>query len=138
MLVNLKPFTMDGKPYHYKLGIKSKADSFDQKTKGLISLRPGYHTLIKVVTDITEISENFASLNQATRKCKLSHETEGFQFLRNYTKTGCEFECAAKLAMEICQCLPWYYPNNFTNTGIPRFALLMWGHTQKSTEAKAT
>ena len=121
MLVNLKPFTMDGKPYHYKLGIKSKADSFDQKTKGLISLRPGYHTLIKIVTDITEISENFASLNQATRKCKLSHETEGFRFLRNYTKTGCEFECAAKLAMEICQCLPWYYPNNFTNTGIPRF-----------------
>ena len=84
MLVNLKPFTMDGKPYHYKLGIKSKADSFDQKTKGLISLRPGYHTLIKIVTDITEISENFASLNQATRKCKLSHETEGFRFLRNY------------------------------------------------------
>ena len=81
MLVNLKPFTMDGKPYHYKLGIKSKADSFDQKTKGLISLRPGYHTLIKVVTDITEISENFASLNQATRKCKLSHETKGFQFV---------------------------------------------------------
>ena len=39
MLVNLKPFTMDGKPYHYKLGIKSKADSFDQETKGLISLR---------------------------------------------------------------------------------------------------
>ena len=108
---------MDGKPYHYKLGIKSKSDSFDQKTK-VIHLRPGFITLIKVATEITEISKNFASLDQATRKCKLSHETEGFQFLRNYTKTGCEFECAAKAAMKICKCLPWYYPNNFTDTAM--------------------
>ena len=33
---------------------------------------------------------------------------------REYTRVGCEFECAAKKARKFCQCIPWNYPNNFT------------------------
>ena len=42
------------------------------------------------------------------------NENQNFQFLRNYTQHGCEFECAARKGIEICKCLPWYIPNNFT------------------------
>ena len=33
---------------------------------------------------------------------------------REYTRVGCEFECAARKARKFCQCIPWNYPNNFT------------------------
>ena len=38
--------------------------------------------------------------------------------MKYYTKTGCEFECAVKNAIQLCQCLPWFYPNNFTDVPI--------------------
>ena len=48
------------------------------------------------------------------RKCRLPHESDEFTFLNEYTRKGCEFECAAKNAVAVCKCLPWYYPNNHT------------------------
>ena len=35
-------------------------------------------------------------------------------FLTEYSRKGCEFECAVKKAISFCRCLPWNYPNNFT------------------------
>ena len=49
------------------------------------------------------------------RKCKLTHETEGFMFLNQYSRKGCELECAAKTAISICKCIPWFYPNDYNN-----------------------
>ena len=44
----------------------------------------------------------------------MPYEVEGFVFTNNYTRAGCELECAAKLASRVCRCIPWYLPNNFT------------------------
>ena len=36
------------------------------------------------------------------------------RLFNNYSKVGCEFECAVKKATYLCKCIPWYLPNNFT------------------------
>ena len=38
--------------------------------------------------------------------------------VNKYTRIGCEMECAASKAIDLCQCIPWYYTNNFTETPI--------------------
>ena len=40
--------------------------------------------------------------------------TSSFRLLKNYTRVGCEFECAVDKALDLCKCLPWYLPNDFT------------------------
>ena len=89
----------------------------DQK-RGLVELKPGYHVVIRVVPKIVETTEEFEAFDTITRKCKLSHESNELKFLKNYTKIGCEFECALKKAISICKCLPWFYPNDFTEVPI--------------------
>ena len=46
-----------------------------------------------------------------SRKCKLPEEIDGFEILKEYTRKGCEIECAVKRAQEFCHCKPWQYPN---------------------------
>ena len=67
---------------------------------------------------MVQTSEGFDELDVETRQCKLPHETSGFQFLTEYTRIGCEIECAAKKATSFCKCVPWNYPNNFTSLPI--------------------
>ena len=52
---------------------------------------PGYHTTILVIPKILETSSNFDSLALETRKCKLPHETAGFQLFKEYTQKGKDF-----------------------------------------------
>ena len=100
----------------YIIKISSKEERADLKNN-VIEIRPGAHTTFRVLPEIVDISDELKNFDEKTRKCKLPGETEGFMFLRNYTKSGCEFETAANYALKVCKCLPWYYPNNFT--GIP-------------------
>ena len=100
----------------YTLGVTNKESSFAQKKQ--ILLRPGFHTSIKVVPKLTETSDDFNSLSQRDRKCKMGHEMDHFRLFKNYSRVGCEVECAVESAVSICQCYPWYYPNNFTEIPI--------------------
>ena len=97
----------------YTLGISRKNDQMDQKTF-MFNLVPGKHVSINVLPKIVDASDEFRMLPLTTRKCKLPHETQGFNFLNEYTRKGCELECAVQKAASFCKCLPWYYPNNFT------------------------
>ena len=75
---------------------------------------PGQHIVIHVLPKIIDAANEFKLLPLSTRKCMLSQETQGFKFLIEYSRKGCELECAAQKAVSFCKCLPWYYPNNFT------------------------
>ena len=86
----------------------------DQK-RAMIELKPGYHLVIRVVAKVVDINKDSEKYDVFTRKCKLPHETYGMKLLKNYSKAGCEFECAMNASMTICKCLPWHYPNNFTH-----------------------
>ena len=112
----MKPFSnqLYGPTYiAYTVGISGKKSFMDQKIS-VVKLRPGYHVSISIVPKILETSPAFNDLNLESRKCKLSHETVGFNLFKEYTRTGCEIECAVRKATSICRCLPWNYPNNFT------------------------
>ena len=97
----------------YTIKISGRNDAIDQK-RGLYELRPGYHVVLRVVANVVNTTNEFESFDVNDRNCKLPHETDGFHLLQNYTKDGCEFECALNFALNVCKCLPWYYPNNFT------------------------
>ena len=113
----MKPYTSQkygSKAIPYTLGISSSTNGFDQK-RGVINLKPGHHISVKVQPKLVQTSEQFDELDVDLRKCKLSHETDGFHFLNGYSRKGCEFECAAQRAITFCKCLPWFLPNNNTN-----------------------
>ena len=111
--INLKANAMNNIPYNIK--ISTKADMIDQK-RGLVELKPGYHVIIRVVPKIIETSEDFDKFSVITRGCKLPYETDGLNFVQNYSKVGCELECAFNHSLAVCKCLPWYYPNDFSGT----------------------
>ena len=120
MIVNMKPYlnldsTTKSNPYHIR--ISSQTSMIDQK-RGLIELKPGYMVSVKVIPQVVEASKEFESFEVKDRKCKEPHETDGFKLTHFYTRIGCEFECALSQALQVCKCLPWYYPNNFTETPI--------------------
>ena len=106
-LGNLGDMTTPDIPYNVK--ISTKIDMVDQK-RGLIEVKPGYHLVIRVVPKVIDTREDFEVFDVNTRGCKLPDERSFFQ---NYTKYGCELECAYNHSLAICKCIPWYFPNDF-------------------------
>ena len=117
MLVFMKPLSHSDESSAYTLGSTTSQNVVDQK-RNVIHLEPGLHTIISVTPQLVETSDNFVALEMWSRKCKMSYETRGMNLVKNYSRTGCEFECAFDKAVELCRCTPWYYANNFTNTSI--------------------
>ena len=101
-----------GKRIHYNMKITTKANILDQK-RGSIELKPGYHVSVRVTPKVIDASEDFVEFDVHTRNCKLPYETDELIFFQNYTKDGCELECALNRSLSVCKCLPWYLPNNF-------------------------
>ena len=96
----------------YNIGISGPRDSMDQQ-RNLIRIYPGQQTMIKVLPRLVETTKDFESLERKERNCKLSHETEGFEYLTKYSRRGCETECSIKRAISVCKCIPWYHPFDF-------------------------
>ena len=117
--MNLKPFIRQGPQDFtpYNIQISTKDDMMDQKNN-LIKIKPGFLISIKIWPGLKIIKENFEALPLSHRKCKMPYEKSKFKFMKKYSKVNCEFECAAKKAIKHCQCLPWFYPNNFTEIPI--------------------
>ena len=111
----MKPYSTqmyDSKATRYTIGITDKKGQIDQH-RNVIRIRPGYQILLNVIPRLITSTKYLDELDRKKRKCKLPHETEGFSFLKEYSRIGCEFECAAQKAVTICKCLPWNYPNDF-------------------------
>ena len=120
MVIMMKPFVT--LPYSeeslsYTLGISTGMNVVDQK-RNVISLEPGLQSIVSVTPQIFRTSEEFNALPISARKCRLPHENFGLRFVNKYTKISCEFECAINKSISLCQCIPWFYTNNFTNVPI--------------------
>ena len=100
------------KSMRYTIGITGQNELIDQK-RNVITIRPGRQTAIKVIPRLVRTSADHNNLRLDQRRCKLLEEKAGLQFVTNYTRLGCETECAIQKAMSICKCLPWHYPNDF-------------------------
>ena len=94
----------------YTIGISGKSDYVDQKRNAIL-IRPGQQTMIKVFPRLVETTKDFDYLENKERNCKLSHETDGFDYLTKYSRVGCETECAMERAISVCKCIPWQHPN---------------------------
>ena len=115
MWINLKPYTnqlYNFKSMRYLIGITGQNELIDQK-RNVITIRPGQQTAIKVIPRLVRTSTDHNNLKVNQRRCKLSEERVGLQFLTNYTRVGCETECAIEKAISLCKCLPWNYPSDF-------------------------
>ena len=115
--INMKPYSNQlygPTALPYTIGVTEKNIFIDQKTL-IHKLRPGYHTTLHIIPKILETTSAFNTLDLDVRKCKLPHETTGFRFFQEYSRKGCEIECAARKATSFCKCLPWHYPNNFSS-----------------------
>ena len=110
------------KPYIFQLhgstapkhtvGISGPDDFIDQKRNEIL-IRPGQQTMIKLLPRLVETTTDFDSLETKERNCKLSHQTDGLEYLTTYSRKSCETECAMKRAISVCKCIPWHYPNHF-------------------------
>ena len=109
--VTLKSHGTQHIPYNIK--ISTKNNMIDQKRE-LIEVKPGYHLTIRVIPKVVDASKAFETFEYQTRNCKLVHETNGLNYLKQYSKVGCEVECAMNESVRICKCLPWFYSNNLT------------------------
>ena len=119
MWINMKPYSPQAsnpKATKYTIGISDKKNLVDQQ-RNTISLWPGHQIRIKAVPRLFTTSKHFNELPRDQRKCKLPQETHGLSFLKEYTRIGCETECAIQRAISTCKCLPWYYPSDFN--GLP-------------------
>ena len=112
-LTTLKPNSISHEKYNVK--ISNKGEVVDQK-RGQFEAKPGQHLVIRVTPKVIDASDEVETYDYIVRNCKFEYEAMGLNFLRNYSKIGCEMECAIKDALEICKCLPWFYSNNFTVT----------------------
>ena len=115
MWLNLKHYTnqlYNFKSMRYTIGITGQNELVDQK-RNVITIRPGQQTAIKVIPRLVRTSSGHNDLRLDQRRCKLSEERDGLEFFNNYTRIGCETECAIKKAISICKCLPWHYPSDF-------------------------
>ena len=114
--VNLEPaiFIRHQRHAKFTVSVSSAFGSIDQKRE-TFKILPGYHTSLRILPTVIETSPDFEALSLEVRKCKLPHETEEFLLLKTYSQEGCQFECAVKSAVRICRCLPWFYPNNYTD-----------------------
>ena len=74
--------------------------------------------MIKVIPQVVGTSEDFVTMDQISRNCKLSHEIANFSLIQQYSTSGCELECASKQAVSLCKCLPWFYPSNSSTTPV--------------------
>ena len=113
----MKPYSVQGispKVTKYTIGISDKKNLIDQQ-RNTIVIQPGHHIMVKTIPKLVKTTKTFNELPQDERKCKLPSETQGLLYLREYTKARCETECALQKALSICQCIPWYYPSEYTN-----------------------
>ena len=57
-----------------------------------------------------ETTSNFDSMNYQDRNCNLPNEKGNLRYMKRYTKSACEYECALEKAAKRCFCIPWNLP----------------------------
>ena len=82
-------------------------------TDGVLLSQFSATVLVQVISNAVTTTTNFDNLDPSIRQCKSKSETEGLKSLNQYTKVGCEFECALKKASNLCKCLPWFLATDF-------------------------
>ena len=73
-------------------------------------IQPGYTYTFKVVASQIITTQRFEAMKLEDRKCFLSREGQNISIMKNYTKGGCQYECAIDQIVKTCNCTPWNIP----------------------------
>ena len=76
---------------------------------------------IVVTPRVLESNDDVRSLLISDRHCKFSDETDDSSLFQIYSHNGCLFECLWRQAQELCDCIPWKYPQLGDETQICDF-----------------
>ena len=80
------------------------------------NIRPGNSYTFKVLPSQIIATQRLKATHFEDRNCMLPYEIENLNFMKNYTKGGCLYECAIKQIAETCNCTTWNIPkNNLSN-----------------------
>lgn len=109
----------DERKTFFDVALNWHKDAFNVRNNK-ITVRTGYHTIVKVlIPQVTSISDDVRDMDEGSRKCRLTSESNGMEILSEYTKAGCRYECALRHSAQECRCMPWNYPGpvgNITKT----------------------
>jgi len=94
--------------------ITTKSDWIDIYANNFV-IEPGYSYTFKIISSQITTTKRFAEMDQSHRNCHMPKEVNGFEFLRKYSKVGCNYECFLKEVIKSCNCTPWYVPRNHLN-----------------------
>ncbi len=78
--------------------------------KSHFNLLPGQSYSFKVTQSQIGTTSKFDSMNYEDRNCTLPNENSKLRYMRMYTKSACEYECALVKAAKKCLCIPWNLP----------------------------
>ena len=105
--------TRDGK--NFLLSFTNEFNPYDV-THDSFEIMPGYQHTFRVIPSHLTTSTRFDELRLDKRGCQLKSETDKVSLLYNYSKSGCEFECALKASYDACNCIPWSAPRNLSHS----------------------
>ena len=77
-----------------------------------LTLKAGYEYYIDIHPEAEISTEAFKKLSFQQRKCRLEGEVSEDSIFKIYTKKNCKYECHVKLAMKLCNCIPWDFIHN--------------------------
>jgi hypothetical protein len=60
----------------------------------------------------TITTSSFDAMSFSDRKCALPGEKGNLVFMKDYSKSGCEYECGLEVAAKKCACVPWNLPRH--------------------------
>jgi hypothetical protein len=105
------PAMKDIKPYNvFKVSIHDPMSIADLRTTG-VDVEVGYLSTFLISPSQIVTSRNAQSLSEKRRECRFQHERKGLKLFKEYTRSGCIFECQLNKALSKCGCIPWDYPH---------------------------
>lgn len=75
-----------------------------------VIIQPGYFTKIAIAPSVLETDEDVRSLSHKDRKC-IFPEENSVNFSSEYNFWACMTECRMRVTLELCKCIPFYYPH---------------------------
>ena len=82
-----------------------------------LTLKAGNEYTIELDPNGRLFTERFTSLDFEERGCYLKSEAKyTSDWLKDYSKPNCKYECMITKAYETCGCVPWEYIHPFENT----------------------
>ncbi|XP_059610139.1 pickpocket protein 11 [Phlebotomus argentipes] len=70
----------------------------------------GYATVELTALEI-RTTQDARDLSVSQRRCRFPDEADGLQFSAVYSLNLCRMECRIRMALEVCQCVPHFYPS---------------------------